>query len=168
MAGKTHLAPHLTVDELEARYKAASSAADARRFHALWLIAQGHTAVAAAALVGLRWRWVSVLVQRYNQHGPDGLQDRRHANPGQPPLLSAEHLLALDAALQTAPADGGQWSGPHVAAWVQQHLAITISSHVGWLYLRRLGYTLQQPRPQSAQAANPQEQQRWKKNSTTP
>ena len=70
MARTIKLEPHLTVDELDQRYKTTADAPTARRWQALWLIAQGATAKAATAVVGLRSAWVRLLVQRSNQHDP--------------------------------------------------------------------------------------------------
>lgn len=39
--------------------------------------------------------WVRTIVHRSNAAGPSGVADRRHANPGTPPLLSPELREAL-------------------------------------------------------------------------
>lgn len=88
MERKIYLAPHLTTEELQQQYKVTPRAADARRYHALWLISQGHTALAAAQIVGLSEKWVRTLVQRYHDAGPVGLRDQRTDNPGKAPLLT--------------------------------------------------------------------------------
>ncbi len=167
MARKIQLAPHLTVDELGHRYKTAATVADGRRYHAVWLIAQGHTAKAAAALVGLSAKWVRTLVQRYNAAGPAGLRDTRADNPGAAPLLSAELQQTLFQALQAPPCEGGVWTGRKVAAWIKRQTGITTHPQRGWAYLRRLGFSVQTPRPHHAQAASPEQQTAWKKSSTS-
>jgi len=166
MARKIQLAPHLTVDELSERYKTAATVADGRRYHALWLIAQGHTAKAAAALTGLSDKWVRTLVQRYNGAGPAGLRDTRADNPGAAPLLSTELQQTLFQALQRPPPDGGLWTGRKVAAWITRQTGIATHPQRGWEYLRRLGYRVQTPRPRHARAATPEQQTAWKKSST--
>jgi transposase len=165
MARRIHLAPHLSLDELGQRSKTAETPAEARRYHALWLIAQGHTAKDAAALIGLSSRWVGILVQRYNQHGPAGLRDTRADNPGAAPLLSPELQQTLFQALQTLPEEGGIWTGRKVAAWIKRQTGISTHPQRGWEYMRRLGFTTQTPRPRHAQAASPEEQTTWKKSS---
>jgi transposase len=167
MARRIHLAPHFTIDELVQHYKAAASSADARRFQALWLIAQGHTAKHAASIVGLSDRWVRTLVLRYNQDGLAGLRDTRSDNPGAAPLLSPQLQDALFQALQAPPEEGGIWSGPKVAAWIKRQTGITTNPQRGWEYMRRLGFTTQAPRPRHAQAASPEQQTAWKKSSLT-
>lgn len=158
MARTLQLHDHLTVAELFQRYKAASTAADARRYHALWLISQGSTAKTAAALVGLSDKWVRALVQRYNQRG---------TNPGKVPLLNDQQRQALARALQSPPAEGGVWTGKKVAAWIERHTGVKTYPQRGWVYLRRLGFTPQLPRPRHVQAATDSEQAAWKKNSGT-
>jgi transposase len=159
------LVPHLTVDELGERYKTAARAGDARRYHAVWLIAQGHTAKAAAALIGLSDKWVRTLVQRYNAAGPSGLRDARADNPGAAPLLGPAHQQALFQALQTPPPEGGVWTGPKVATWIMRQTGITTHPQRGWAYMRRLGFSVQSPRPRHVQAATPVQQTSWKKSS---
>lgn len=157
----------MSPDELRQRYKAAQTPADARRYQALWLIRQGSTAKAAAALVGLSDKWVRQLVQRYNQHGPAGLADRRTANPGKPPLLPPALHATLAALLDQPAPDGGLWTGAKVATWIEAHTGRPTYPQQGWVYLRRLGFTQQQPRPQHTEAASAEEQAAWKKSSTS-
>ncbi len=163
MARVIHLAPHLTAEELGQFYKAATSSAAARRYHALWLIAQGHTAKATAALVGLSDKWVRTLVQRYNQAGPSGLGHGRAHNPGRAPLLTPDKQQALFQALQAPPHEGGIWTGRKVAAWIKRQTGITTHPQRGWEYMRRLGFSTQAPRPRHAEAATAEEQATWKK-----
>jgi transposase len=154
---------HLTSEELQQHYKTADTPADARRYHALWLISQGYTATAAATVVGLSDKWVRALVQRYNQAGPAGLRDRRADNPGKPPLLATEQQHALRDALHSPPAEGGLWTGQKVAAWIHRHTDIATHPQRGWEYLQRLGFTAQTPRPRHTQAASEEAQSSWKK-----
>ncbi len=167
MTRRTQLAPHLSLDEVGQRYMTAETVAEARRYHALWLIAQGHTAKDAAALIGLSSKWVGILVQRYNQHGPAGLRDTRADNPGAAPLLSPELQQTLFQALQAPPAEGGIWTGRKVAAWIKRTTGITTHPQRGWEYMRRLGFTTQAPRPRHAQAASAEQQTTWKKSLRT-
>ena len=167
MPRRIQLAPHLSVEELGQRYKQATTPAAARRYQALWLIGQGQTAKAAAALVGLSDKWVRALVHRYNQAGDAGLTDRRTQHPGQPPLLSADQQHALAQALQAPPVEGGVWTGRKVAAWIERTTGRPAHHQRGWDYLRRLGYTPQRPRPRHAEAASAADQAAWQKNSSS-
>ena len=167
MARTLTLANHLSPDELRQRYKTADTPAAARRYHALWLVSQGSTAKAAAVLVGLSDNWVRLLVQRYNQHGPAGLADRRTANPGKPPLRSPALQQTLATLLDGPAPDGGIWTGAKGAAWIAQQTGHATYPQQGWVYLRRLGFTPQHPRLRHADAASADEQAAWKKNSSS-
>lgn len=161
------LTPHLTGEELRARYRACRDAKEGRRWQALWLVSQGHSAAAAAALVGLDASYVRQIVRRYNADGPASVVDGHRANPGGPrPRLTAAQQDALRAALAGAPPGGGLWTGPRVAAWIDATLTPDAPTwpQLGWVYLRRLGQTPQMPRPQHARAATPDEQVAWQKN----
>lgn len=161
------LAAHLTTAELRARYRGCRDAKEGRRWHALWLVSSGHSAAAAAALVGLDPSRVRQIVRRYNADGPGSVADGHRANPGGPaPRLTAGQQDALRAALAGAPPGGGLWSGARVAAWIDATLEPDAPTwpQLGWVYLRRLGHTPQLPRPRHARAASADEQAAWQKN----
>jgi transposase len=163
MGKRVALMPHCTTEELAARYKATPDAATARRWHLIWLIGSGKTRDEAAALVGVSSRWASTLIARYNLHGAAGLADRRHTNPGHPPLLDGVQTAALATALAAPPADGGLWTGRKVAQWIATHAGVRTNPQRGIVYLRRLGRTPQVPRPSHVHAATADEQAAFRK-----
>ena len=61
---------HLPVEELEARYRAARDATEARHFQAIWLLAQGRTVLEVSEVLAFVPRWVAQLAARYNAFGP--------------------------------------------------------------------------------------------------
>src|SRR5919205_1638016 len=71
---------HLSVEELEARYRAARDVTEARHVQAIWLLAQGRTVLEVAAVLGFAPRWVTQLAARYNALGLEALGDRRRRN----------------------------------------------------------------------------------------
>jgi len=77
-------------------------------------------------------------------------------------LDSAHQQEDLAAALQEPPEDGGLWSGPKVAQWMQRTLGREIAPQRGWDYLQRVGYSSRVPRPQHAKA-DAEVQQAFKK-----
>lgn len=161
------LAAHLTAEELRGRYRGCRDAKEGRRWHALWLVAQGRSAAEAAALVGLDPSRVRQIVRRYNADGPASVVDGHRTNPGGPQArLTAAQQEALRAALAGDPPDGGLWSGPQVAAWIDATLEPDTPTwpQLGGVYLRRLGQTPQVPRPRHARAASPEDQAAWQKN----
>ena len=50
---------HLPLEELEARYRAARDATEARHFQAIWLLARGRTILEVAAVLAFRAGWSS-------------------------------------------------------------------------------------------------------------
>lgn len=162
MPRRLSLTPHLSVDALEHRYRSCRDPVERSHWHIAWLVAQGHSGAAVARLTGYSETWVRTLIHRYNEHGPAGLDDHRHANPGQPPLVSAAVREELRTVLADPPPDHGLWTGPKVAAWLTDRLDREISPQRAWEVLRSLGLTLHQSRPR-AQAADPIAQEAFKK-----
>jgi len=162
---RLELQPHLSVDELAHRYRSCADAKEARRWHVLWLIATGYTPQQAAELVGFDPTWVRRLIRRYNSSGPDTLIDLHRLHPGGPaPRLNAAQSAALAQALEQPPDDGGLWTGPKVAAWIERITGQKTYAQLGWVYLRQLGFTLKVPRRKHVQAASDEQQTEWKKN----
>ena len=50
---------HLSVEELEGRYRAARDATEARHAQAIWLLAQGRTVLEVSAVLAFAPRWVT-------------------------------------------------------------------------------------------------------------
>jgi transposase len=143
---------HLTLDELEARYRRAKDPVVRSHWQAIWLLAQGWASAQVAAATGYTINWVRTLARRYNQLGPAGLEGHRHRNPGAAGLLSAAQRAALLTALKQPPPDGGVWTGPKAAAWMAATLGRRVHPQRGWETLRRLGWTSKVPRPRHASA----------------
>jgi transposase len=157
MPRRIRLEPHLSVAELERRYRAASDGVLRSHLQIIWLAAQGHDRAAITAATGYHARWISTIIGRYNGGGLQALGDGRHANPGGQCRLSAVQQEQLAAALDGAAPDGGLWTGPKVAAWIAAATGRPTHPQLGWRYLVRLGYRPLRPRPRHAQA-DPQEQ----------
>src|SRR5918998_1981807 len=154
---------HLSIAELEARYRAAQDATTARHFQAIWLLAQGRTVLEVSEVLAFVPRWVTQLAARYNASGPGALGDRRRRNGRAASLLTEAVLAALAKRVRTPPEDGGLWSGPKVAAWMARHLGLQrVHPQRGWEALRRLGWSIQAPRPRHARAATPEERAAFK------
>src|SRR3712207_8230361 len=99
---------HLSVAELEARYRAAGDVTEARHFQAIWLLAQGRTFVEAAEVLAFVPRWLEELAARYNAFGPRALGDQRRRHGRAASLLTAAVLAALAKRVRTPPEDGGR------------------------------------------------------------
>ena len=154
---------HLPLEELEARYRAARDATEARHFQAIWLLAQGRTFVEAAEVLAFVPRWVEELAARYNASGPEALGDQRRRNGRAATLLTEAVLAALAKRLKEPPEDGGLWSGPKVAAWMARRLGLAkVHPQRGWEALKRIGWSPQAPRPRHARAATPEQRAAFK------
>jgi transposase len=143
---------HLTLDDVETRYRRAKESVGRSHWQAIWLLAQGWAATQVAAITGDTVNGVRTLARRYTHRGPAGLEDRRHRNPGAAGLLSAAQRAALATALAQPPPDGGVWTGPKAAAWMAITLGRRVPPQRGWETLRRLGWTSKVPRPRHAKA----------------
>ena len=158
---------HLPVEELGTRCRAARDATEARHLQAIRLLAQGRTILEVAEVLAFVPRWVEELAARYNAFGPEALGDRRRRNGKAASLLTEGVLSALAERVRTPPEDGGVWSGPKVAAWMARHLGLArVHPQRGWEALRRIGWSIQAPRPRHARAATPERRAAFKGGST--
>jgi len=165
MARQIHLQPHLSVDDLERRYRAAKEPNERSWWQILWLLSQGHTAVQVAAVTGYSAYWIGQLAKRYNTQGPAGMHNRRHTTshrtpPTVPPALQEE----LRQAVAAAAAHHDHWTGRDAAAWIGARLGHPVTNHLGWRYLVRAKHSLQVPRPRHA-LADAEQQETFKKRS---
>jgi transposase len=160
------LVGHLSSKELKERYRKCQGAKEARRWQALWLISEGATTLEAAKAVGFASSWVRRFVGRYNESGPSAIIDGHKEKPGGGKYrLSEAQQRQLLKALEKAPPDGGLWSGPKVAAWIESKTGKKAHPQLGWQYLRRLGKTAQTPRRRHTNSASEPERKAYKKSS---
>jgi transposase len=167
MARRLVLPPHLTLDELEQRYRRSSDAVARSHWQILWLLVGGRPTADVARVTGYSVNWVREIAKRYREEGPAGIGDRRHGNPGATPLLDPVHQEALRAALGGPAPDGGLWTGRHVARWIGQVIRRPVDPARGWEWMRRLGFTPQRPWPRETRA-DPAEQDGFKKGGSPP
>ena len=143
-----------TVEELEARFRAAKDVVERSHCQVVWLLAKGHSTADVAEIAALSPRWVNALARRYLAEGVEALGDRRRRNAGAKPLLSADDLEALRERLKSPPDDGGLWSGPKVARWIAARLGLVhVHAPRGWEALKKIGWSIQAPRPRNPKAA---------------
>jgi transposase len=163
MSRHIELQPHLSTAELYERYRACRQPNEKTRWRALYLISRGTLAAEAARRVGRTSGWVTHLTQRYNERGAEAVPDQRgETKPGPRPRVEAV-AAELDAALRSEAPDGGLWTAPKVAAWIEQRTGEPMHETTAWRAMRRLGFTLQVPRPRHARSASEREQARFKK-----
>jgi transposase len=86
MARKLTIAPHLPIEELQRRYRAAEDPVARSHWQILWLLAQGLSTAEVARVTSYGVGWVQGVARRYRDGGPEAVADRRHGNPGAAPL----------------------------------------------------------------------------------
>lgn len=161
-----HVADHLSIEELEQRYRACEDVCEARHYQAIWLLAQGHTIVEVAGFTSFVPRWVEQLQARYNALGPRALGDLRRHNGTQPSVLTPELLDRLKDRVREPPPDGGLWTSGKVAAWMAAQLGLEkLAPQRGWEALQAIGWSIQSPRPRHPNSATPEQEAAFKKSS---
>jgi transposase len=165
---RTLLIPaHLTLDELEQRYRRTKDPVARTQWQILWLLSSGTSTAEVARVTRSSVNWVREIARRYREDGPPGIGDRRHGNPGATPLLAWPQQEALRAALSGPAPDGGLWTGRWVAVWMSEALGRAVSVQRGWEWMRRLGYTPQRPHRRETRA-DPEAQEAFKKGGSPP
>lgn len=159
---RIHLAPHLTTDELERRYRRAHEPHERSWWQILWLLAGGQTAKAIAESTGYSAYWIGQLAKRYNTDGPEAMRNRQHhPTHRRPTLLTSAQVEELREALAGPAPDGERWSGRVVAEWMSARIGRPVAYQRGWDYLQLLRARQQQPRPRHV-AASTEEQEAFK------
>jgi hypothetical protein len=152
----TTISPHLSVEELGTRYRAA--------WDVIWLLAKGHGKAEVGELLGFSRRWLNRLIARYNAHGPESLSDQRTHNGTEVTILTEEVLGVVSERLAEPPVDGGLWTGPKVATVMAQTLGLkSVHPQRGWDALKGSTGRSKRPRPRHARAATEEECAEFKK-----
>jgi transposase len=152
----------LTLTELEQRYRRCRDPVERSHWQMLWLLVSGRPTAEVARVTRYSVPWVREIARRYREGGPAAIGDRRHGNPGAPPLLDAAQQERLRVALGGPAPDGGLWTGRKVAAWIGGAIGRAVDPARGWEWMRRLGFTPQRPRPRETRA-DPDAQAAFKK-----
>lgn len=159
---------HLTLSELEDRYLHASTPVEMRRAHVILLRAEGVASSEVAHITRYSASYISKLVAQFNQDPDSYFRDARQDNGATwRKLLTDDLANALELALKSPPEQGGRWTGPKVARWLETQLGQdpgSIYNQRGWDALKELGYSYKSSRPEHVHAASAQEREAWKKN----
>jgi transposase len=162
MPKRISIEPHLSLRELEQRYRQAKKPVERSHYQIIWLLASGRSSREVSQITGYSLSWIYELVWGYNRIGPKSLGDKRHEHQGADTLLNDVQQAQLWQALQSPPTVGGLWNGQKVANWMSELLGHSVSRQRGWEYLKAMRLRLRVPRP-SHQEADFTEQEKWKK-----
>lgn len=166
MGRRLKLESHLTIEELEQRYKSAKSGIERGHYQLIWLLQLGKDTAEVAEVTGYSRAWIYEVVRSYNREGPEALGDQRQHNQGHGQvILDDERQALLYQALQEEPPDGGFWNGRKVADWLSEHLGRPVHRQRGWEILKQMEFSFKMPRPEHQHAATEEEQRVWEKKS---
>lgn len=163
MSRRIELKPHLTTQELRARYHSCQKPQEKARWHALYLISKGMIAADAARRTGRASSWITSLTRRYNRDGAASVARKQSTKPSHRAKVDQKLSKELNTALRMPAPDGGLWTAPKVAAWITEKSGHEIHQTTAWRAMRRLGFSLQVPRPANKRRASPEEQAEFKK-----
>src|SRR5258708_8868647 len=113
---------HLSVEEIEKRYRRANEGVERSQWQIIWLLTAGKTSREVEVATGYCLMWIREIAGQYNREGAEGIGDRRHSNHGRVGSLSAAQDQALQAAYEAAQARGEGWNGQQVADWMSECL----------------------------------------------
>jgi len=120
-----------------------------RRLLALAEIYDGATRTQAARIGGVTLQIVRDWVLKFNEHGPEGLVDRKA--PGQPSRLDERHRAALAAMIESGPIPAVhgvvRWRIIDLCQWVWDEFEISVSKQTLGRELRAMGYRKLSARP---------------------
>jgi putative transposase len=148
-----HVESHLPLTELERLERVEKNAAKAKRLRMIILAIQGYTAPAIAMSLGPSRRICQRWLQRYNEFGLAGLEDRRGQEPRSPLSPEQEQLIRQRIA-------GGPTAADEVCSLRGLDVQRILANEFGLLrslagvyhLLHRLGYSYLRPRPRHRQA----------------
>lgn len=165
MPKKAILANHYNSSELKQKYKKSQDPVESRRWHLLWKVSMGWTIKDSVLAVGISYEYGKEIVKKYNDLAEEGVKNLKNKNRehrgAKQPLLSEEELKKLSQELESRPLDGGIWTGPKVARWIEKEKGIKkVWNPRGWDYLKKLRYSGQTPRPKHNKG-NPIEQEEF-------
>lgn len=163
-----YLEKHLSSDELKKRYIKSLEPVESRRWHLIWKVSLGWSLKNAALAIGLSYEYGREIIRKYNKFGEDGVKNQKYnlkkGKRGKKELLKLEQIEKLSQELESRPKDGGIWTGPKVARWIEKETGREkVWNQRGWDYLKKLKYSWQSPRPKHKKGCQ-QEQQEFKEN----
>jgi transposase len=120
-----------------------------RRLHAVWLVAQGHSARRTAELLGASERWVGKWLSRYRaRRRPEDLAEGRHT--GRPRTATVLTRRRIVAAVKKDPLKLGYsstvWTVPLLTTHLRSHYGVSLSERTVRRRMREAGLRWKRPR----------------------
>jgi transposase len=120
----------------------------AMRAQMILLSARGYSAPKIAEIQDVAKPTVYKWIDRFDEHGPEGLYDRER--DGRPRKLGPDAEAELERVLQQAPTEEGQgasrWTAPRLARHLDEELGVEVHPDTVRRALRRLEYSWKRPR----------------------
>jgi transposase len=154
---------HHTAKQLMNLYKKQPIPRLARRIHTVYLASKGLNCPEIMKIIGAGRRTVQQWVQKYNNSGIKGLQDK--PRPGQPTKLPKGLQRILCKRIDAGPTEQDGlcvFNGPAIQHILEREFGVLYSLRAVQKLLHRLGYSYISPRPKHKKA-DPQAQEDFKK-----
>jgi transposase len=148
-----HVHPHLPLDQLRQLADSLSQKRPWRRYQAVILATQGHTAADIAHALGCSPRSIQAWVARYNRGGPPALQERSHT--GRRPRFAGPELLRFQERLEAGPTPDDRvctFRGRDLQHILEQEFGVLMSLQSVYNLLHRHGFSSLMPRPRHPEA----------------
>ena len=166
MGAAIQLRSDYSAHDLRRLARASRDAKQTRRFLALASIYDGGSRTQAAKIGGVGLQIIRDWVLHFNEHGPDGLFDRKA--PGKVALLTDVQRTALAQIVESGPRpflDGVvRWRLVDLAQWLWEEFGVSISRQTVGRELRVMGFRKLSARPRHY-AQNPEAIEEFKKTS---
>ena len=82
MPKRISIEPHLSLEELEKRYRQAKDPVERSHYQIIWLLASGRSSQEVSEIISYSLSWIYELVWGYKSIRPESLGDKRREHPG--------------------------------------------------------------------------------------
>lgn len=147
MVRRISIENHLSIADLKTRYKQAKDPTEQNRYLIIRLLLEQKSIKEVSEIINCTPQAIYDVVRRYNQRGPEAMQNLRHTNAGRPEkaILDSKQKESLWVALQSLPPNGEQWDGEQVAQWMSKETGRRVTRQTGWRYLKKMRSQLRRP-----------------------
>ena len=138
----------LNVGDLRERMYRAPTPRERERWHGLWLLAQGWSAIQVAEALDREPHTIGNWLANFRRGGAQGLVFEQTGGP--PPVLNWGQQNQLKSAVQNPPGEAGvelsNWNWKVVRQFLKQSFDLGLSRSSCLNYLHRLGFVLKRPK----------------------